>query len=35
MNNSFLLIKWLSFFPRAPEMAIRKFSGIQNKMAKV
>ena len=35
MNSTFLLIKWLSFFPRAPEMPISKFSGMQNKMAKV
>ena len=34
-QNTILLRKWLSFIPRAPEMDASKFSGVQNKMAKV
>ena len=34
-QNTFLLTKWLSFIPRAPEISKSKFSGLLNTMAKV
>ena len=34
-QNTFLLRKWLSFIPRAPEIPTSKFSGVLNTMAKV
>ena len=34
-QNTFLLRKWLSFVPRAPEIPTSNFSGVLNTMAKV
>ena len=34
-QDTFLLGKWLSLIPRAPEIPTRKFSGVLNTMAKV
>ena len=34
-QNTFLLRKFLSFVPRAPEISTSKFSGVLNTMAKV
>ena len=34
-QNTFLLRKWLSCVPRAPEIPTSKFSGVLNTMAKV
>ena len=34
-QNTFLLRKWLSFVPRAPEFPTSMFSGVLNTMAKV
>ena len=34
-QNTFLLRKWLSFIPRAPETSTSKFLGVLNTMAKV